>query len=445
MSNRKKNVIGNRRNPLPKKSSREKNKGQATSRKQKKIDKRVITPVSIDTSSTRKRSPRRRRNNFLKGFSKSLIIGILILVVSGVLINTLFLSNVNAGLTRNFNAYGISKKAAAFAKDHKIVNIAVFGVDAREDVDGARTDTIMIATADYENNKIKVSSLMRDTYVYINEKYKFDKLNSAYAYGGADLALKTINQNFDTAITDFITIDFDAMVTMVNAVGGVTIEIESYDELEWVNAYLDDVNEKVKTGTPHLDDIGSQLVDGSQALAYCRVRYVGDGDFDRTLRQRIVFEQALSKALNLKAFEQFTLLRESLPYIETSLSTLEFIKYGINFMMMPSREIAQSRFPVDDFMLLDYLGDVSYIVPNELTDNIKALYQFVYEIDYLPSDDATEISDSIDDTVNGSFEEYDPIEEYDSSIEYDSSNDYNEYDSSRGDDSSNEYDYNSSD
>ncbi|MEG0377357.1 MAG: LCP family protein [Eubacterium sp.] len=113
------------------------------------------------------------------------------------------------------------------ALKHRIVNIAIFGVDGREDVEGDRSDSMMIASADFEHSKIKVTSLMRDSYVYINKETEYDKLNSAYAIGGPELALKTINQNFDTAITDYVTIDFTSMVEMVNAVGGVTINIES--------------------------------------------------------------------------------------------------------------------------------------------------------------------------------------------------------------------------
>lgn len=243
---------------------------------------------------------------------------------------------------------------------------------------------------------------MRDTYVYINDKYKYDKLNAAYAYGGPNLALQTINQNFDTTITDYITIDFNAMVSMVNAVGGVTINIKSEDELDWVNQYLMDVNEKVNTGSPDLEETGSQLVDGSQALAYCRVRYVGDGDFDRTLRQREVFEQVLSKALDLDLKDQYNLLMATLPYVKTSLSTTEMIKYALNLALMPSKDIEQSRFPADKFVSLDNIDGVSYVIPNTLVENIKALYQFIYETAYNPSNKATQISDDIDDSVNGS-------------------------------------------
>ncbi|PKM53242.1 MAG: LytR family transcriptional regulator, partial [Firmicutes bacterium HGW-Firmicutes-5] len=172
--------------------------------------------------------------------------------------------------------------------------------------------------------------------------------------------------------------------------------------LDWVNEYLMDVNEKVETGSPFLEETGSQVVDGSQALAYCRVRYVGDGDFDRTLRQRVVFEQVLSKALDLDLQAQYNLVMATLPYVETSLSTMEMIKYGTNLALMPSKDIEQSRFPTDDLISLDQLDGVSYVVPNTLVENIEALYQFVYETTYTPSDTATDISDEIENTVNGS-------------------------------------------
>ena len=335
----------------------------------------------------------------MKKFIRAILLIIIFLMASGFAVNAFFLGNVTSNLSGNLSRYGISDEAASFAKQHKIVNVAVFGVDGRDDVEGERTDTIMIATADYEHSKVKVASLMRDTYVYINPKYDYDKLNAAYAYGGPSLALQTINQNFDTTITDYITIDFNAMVSMVNAVGGVTIDIETEEELDWVNEYLMDVNEKVETGSPFLEETGPQLVDGSQALSYCRVRYVGDGDFDRTLRQRVVFEQVLSKALNLDLKEQYNLVMTTLPYVKTSLGTLEIIKYGANLALMPSKDIEQSRFPADELISLNMLDGVSYVVPDTLVENIEALYQFIYETAYTPSKTATTISDEIKDTL----------------------------------------------
>lgn len=410
MNNRKKSVIENKRNPSLKKSS---NKNSRQDTRPQRIVKSDYKPKQTFQKEKTKPvvlpSPRPKKKKRFRGFVKKLMRAILLMIIfliaTGFAINAFFLGNVTSDLKGNLSKYEISAEAASFAKRHKIVNVAIFGVDGRDDVEGERTDTIMIATADYEHSKVKVTSLMRDTYVYINEKYDYDKLNAAYAYGGPSLALKAINQNFDTAITDYVTIDFSAMVSMVNAVDGVTIDIETEEELDWVNEYLMDVNEKVETGSPFLEETGSQIVDGSQALAYCRVRYVGDGDFDRTLRQRVVFEQVLSKALDLDVKEQYNLVMATLPYVETSLGTLEMIKYGANLALMPSKDIEQSRFPTDELISLDMLDGVSYVIPDTLVDNIEAFYQFIYETAYTPSDTATAISDEIKSTINGSDED----------------------------------------
>ena len=398
MSKRKKNVIENRRTPASKHKTSENSKQDKQQRVQ--TTRQVKSPPSksrqqsIASSAPRQTKKKKGKNGFKK-FFKTLFILILFLIIAAFAVNTFFLENVTSDLQGNLSRYGISNEAAAFAKQHKIVNVAVFGVDGRDGVEGDRTDTIMIASADYEHSKVKISSLMRDTYVYINTKYGYDKINAAYAYGGPDLAVQTINENYDTPITDYVTVDFTSMVSLVNAVGGVTIDIESEDELEWVNEYLIDVNDKVNTGSPALKKIGSQVVDGSQALAYCRVRYVGDGDFDRTLRQREVFEQVLSKAMNLNPIEQFKLVQSTLPYVETSLTTLELIKYGLNLALMPSKDIEQSRFPTDDLVSLNTIDGVAYVVPDTLVENIKALYQFIYETAYTPSDTAAKISKEI--------------------------------------------------
>lgn len=398
LSKRKKNVIENRRSPSSKPkpgnhSSQDNNRRNQTSL-QTKTNSPKARPQTISPATYNQTKKKKKRGGIRK-FFKTVFILILLLIVTAFAVNAFFLQNVTSDLQGNLSRYAISSDAAAFARQHKIVNVAVFGVDGRDDVEGDRTDTIMIASADYEHSKLKIASIMRDNYSYINSKYGYDKINAAYAYGGPDLAIQTINQNFDTPITDYVTVDFNAMVSMVNAVGGVTIDIKSEDELEWVNQYLMDVNDKVNTGSLPLEDLGPQTVDGSQALAYCRVRYVGDGDFDRTLRQREVFEQVLSKAMKLSPMDQLKLVQATLPYIQTSLSTLELIKYGLNLVMMPSKDIEQSRFPTDDNVALENIDGVSYVIPDTLVDNIKALYQFVYETTYTPSAEATKISKEI--------------------------------------------------
>lgn len=306
---------------------------------------------------------------------------------------------LNLALSGNYSKYNISKNAAAMGKSERIVNVAIFGVDGRDDVEGDRSDSIMIASADFEHSKLKVTSLMRDTYTYNEQTDTFDKLNAAYSEGGADLALKVINENFDTPITDYVTIDFTALVEVVNAVGGVDINVTDDEELYWINQYLADVNDKVGTSDPELTSTGTQTLTGSQALAYSRIRYTGNGDYDRTQRQRNVLEQIVAKASSLSPIKLISLVQTVLPYIQTSLSTSEIAQYLVNVMLMSDKTIEQFRLPADGMVTDGYLDGVSYVFPDTLVDNIETWYQFVYEKDYTPSTRAQEISNEILDAI----------------------------------------------
>ena len=172
-----------------------------------------------------------------------------------------------------------------------IVNIALFGVDQRNNQEQVRSDSIMILSVDKKHNKIKIISLMRDTYVEI-EGYGKTKLTHAYYYGGPQLAVKTINQNFGTNITEFATVNFQQMAAIIDAVGGVEIDIS---EAERKNA------------------------NGTQAVAYARIRYVGNADFDRTERQRKVMRQLFDKALDMNPLQYPEFARKLLPGVKTSL------------------------------------------------------------------------------------------------------------------------------
>ncbi len=336
-----------------------------------------------------------RKKHGLSPFALKLLIA---LVVGIIIVFALIFFNLTHNLNPNLRAdaarYGISSSALEVAAKHRIVNVLLFGVDGREDVEGERSDSMMILSADFEHGGLKVTSLMRDTYVEIPDNGD-DKLNSAYSLGGPELSVKTVNHNFDTAITDYVTIDFTCLVAMVNAVGGVEVNIESDEELEWINAYLNDVNDKVKTNSPYVQGTGKQVLDGSQALAYCRIRYVGNGDFDRTQRQRNVLEQVVRKVLNLNPLSQLALMNQVMPYVKTSLTTNEIYKLGFNVILLRNRNLTQKQIPEETHLQTDFVGEESYVIPDTLTDNIKALYNFIYQIDYTPSSSAQQISDKI--------------------------------------------------
>ena len=166
-------------------------------------------------------------------------------------------------------------------------NIVLFGVDARANTyDGSRSDCIIIASINQDTKDVKLTSIYRDTYVYI-EGYGYDKITHAYAYGGPELAINTINKNFDLNITEFVAVNFDAVVDIIDAVGGVNIKIESA-ELNYINDYINAVDQQMGKRTPKVTRTGNQNLSGVQALAYSRIRYTAGGDYKRAERMRDV-------------------------------------------------------------------------------------------------------------------------------------------------------------
>ena len=198
-----------------------------------------------------------------------------------------------------------------------IVNIALFGVDQRNNQEQVRSDSVMILSVDKKHNKIKIISLMRDTYVEI-EGYGKTKLTHAYYYGGPQLAVKTINQNFGTNITEFATVNFQQMAAIIDAVGGVEIDIS---EAERKNANGSIFEQSKVAGLPeyYIEKAGLQTLNGTQAVAYARIRYVGNADFDRTERQRKVMRQLFEKALDMNPLQYPEFARKLLPGVKTSL------------------------------------------------------------------------------------------------------------------------------
>ncbi|WP_288222145.1 LCP family protein [uncultured Clostridium sp.] len=227
----------------------------------------------------------------------------------------------------------------------KIKNVALFGVDATDGETG-RSDSIMVATLDPVHNKVKLTSIMRDSYVYI-EGYGQDKINHAYAYGGPELAIKTINENFGLNIEDFVTVNFSSLPIIINILGGVDIEITN-EELEYINGYIDDINSKDGTYSPHISYAGLQHLDGTQALAYSRIRYTAGGDYKRTERQRTVLNALFSKLTSTSISSYNSLLNEVLPYVQTNLNATDILSLGTKVMGI-GNNLEQDRFPRDGY------------------------------------------------------------------------------------------------
>jgi LCP family protein required for cell wall assembly len=231
----------------------------------------------------------------------------------------------------------------------------------------ARSDTIMILTVDFKNKKVKLSSLMRDMYVKM-EGYGSTKLNHAYAYGGATLSIKTINQNFGTNIRDYAMVDFFTLEKIIDVLGGVTINVKQ-EEIRYVNENIN----KVKITTS-----GEQLLTGNQAVSYSRIRYVGNGDFERTERQRKVLSLVMDKAIEKGVSAVPSLVYEILPLVETSMDKQTILNSALDFFKAGEMTFEQVRFPVDGYYWNDMTTGIYYL-KFDTTITKQQIYDYIFD------------------------------------------------------------------
>ena len=204
--------------------------------------------------------------------------------------------------------------------DPKVQNILLIGTDARGDERG-RADTILLLSVSGRNNTVTQTSILRDCYVSIPD-HGTDRLNAAYAYGGGQLLADTIVNNFEIPVDDYICFGFSAMIALTDALGGVDITL-SEQEATAVNRMLGgEINDLL--GDPvdadYLPGGGSYRLSGKQALCYSRIRSVGNADFERTDRQRLVWNRLLDRAKKMTPSAAVKILRDVCPELTTNIS-----------------------------------------------------------------------------------------------------------------------------
>lgn len=265
--------------------------------------------------------------------------------------------------------------------DRSITNIALFGIDAREK-GSARSDVIMIASVDKKHNKIKIASVMRDCYVEIEDHGK-NKIGHAYFYGGPQLAVKTLNQNFGLDIKEYASVNFEEMATMIDAVGGVEITVTEGERLA---ANVSIKEQSVAVGMPedYIQTAGTQTLNGTQAVAYARIRHAPTitgnyDDFGRTERQRQVLEKLFQKALDMSPLQYPEFARKFLPTVETSLDLGEIL--NLAGIMLRDVTMEETRFPRTEDLVGNgelILNGTSFL--NADVDSVKkGLYEFIYD------------------------------------------------------------------
>ena len=274
---------------------------------------------------------------------------------------------------------------------HGYRNVAIYGVDSRDSSlgKGNRSDCIIIASINNSTKEIKLISVYRDTYVNI-EGYGLDKITHAYSYGGPELALKTLNENLDLNITEFVTVNFDALADAINSIGGVDINIEE-NEIQYLNNYLAETSKVTGLETKKVTNTGLQTLDGVQAVAYSRIRYTEGGDYKRTERMRTVIEAMFDKLKTKSLGEINNLVDQLLPEVYTNLEPDEIIALAPTILQYNISDSIGWPYNVKGITT-----DRWYGVPVTLEENVKQLHEEAFgEENYTPSETVQEISDRI--------------------------------------------------
>ena len=211
---------------------------------------------------------------------------------------------------------------ASIAKVNELRHILLLGIDARPGQTTGRTDTMIILTVDTDNQKIKLMSLMRDIIVAI-PGHENNRLNAAYVFGGADLLLQTIENNFGIQIDHYVGVNFSMLADLIDQIGGLTLTVESEYYMDRINAVIKEDNKVlgIDENDGLLTEPGEQLMTGKQAQAYARYRYgTSDGDFGRTARQREVITKIFYKLVDMSMVELSALAMANIDNVVTNLT-----------------------------------------------------------------------------------------------------------------------------
>ncbi len=272
-------------------------------------------------------------------------------------------------------------------------NIALFGLDNRgsNQYQSGNSDTIMIASINNATKEVKLVSVYRDTYLNVGNGY-YRKANNAYATGGAKGAVQMLNSNLDLDITEYVCVDWCAMVEAIDILGGVDIEITSGEAKE-INECIVEIDQATGKKTPKVSGSGWKHLDGTQATAYARIRSLAGDDFMRASRQRIVLEAMLNKAKTADLATLNTLCNEIMGDITTSLTLpqlLDVAKSVADYSI-----VATSGFPFElTTRMLSSTG--STVIPITLETNVTQLHSFLFgNTSYTPSKTVSTLSGNI--------------------------------------------------
>ena len=281
-------------------------------------------------------------------------------------------------IKENHKKEEIAKKEAKqeALKNEKSMNVALFGLDRRSKEEKSRADSIMVANINFETKTINLVSILRDTLVDIKGHGK-DKLNHSYAYGGPELSMETINSNFDLDINKYVSVDFFSLAKVIDIIGGVDIDLKDY-EANQINQNLNEINsiEKLPKETDYIQGSGLKNLNGRQAVAYCRIRKEGNGDYERTQRQRNVLKAILLKYEKLDSGKRFEVGMEMMSQVNTNIPINDIKDLQNKILSDKDFTINQHMIPFEGSFETKII-DKKWVIDANMKENIKKIHEYL--------------------------------------------------------------------
>lgn len=259
-----------------------------------------------------------------------------------------------------------------------ITNVLLVGVDGIDfDEKYQRSDSMIIATLDSNKEKVKLTSLYRDTLVYI-PGYGEEKMNLAFSLGGPELVMETIKYNFDVNIEKYIMINFAGFEAIIDQIGGVEIDVKEY-QLHELNKYI---GQATGGGDCPVEKAGLQILNGKQALSYARIRKgVGD-DYERTERQREVLFKVVEKLQKTDVIKYFSIANKMLDYLRTNIGIMDCLNMAYTISKFSNLETEQLSIPVQE-LCVDEEVNGNMALRMDRYENALILNDFIFN-DTLP-------------------------------------------------------------
>ena len=340
----------------------------------------------------------------LKGWQKAIFIALIVILVTVSCVAGYVVSKLD-----KIDRVKLDEKELSCVDVDGYINILLLGVDSRdmEDIQGSGADSIMILSIKEETGEVKLMSVYRDTYLKFGNTDTYGKITDANRIGGPAMMIQSLNQAMDMNISKFVVVNFKAVSDLVNAVGGITVDVQE-EEIQQLNKYTVQTANNIGQKTYKLvESAGEQTIEGVQAVSYGRIRKgVGD-DYKRTERMRIVLTKVFEKLKTMNIGKLDDLLDMMLPQVQTNLSNNDMLGLAMRLANFNIKSGAGWPYNVTGGLL----NGISYVFPDNLAENTTKLHQEMFnQQDYVPSDTVENISATIISNISSSVTNQKPID-----------------------------------